>query len=113
MPTPGKTCFAPVIAADRKSTRLNSSHVRISYAVFCLKKKSLIDDLGINFNYNMMADSMKWSNINTNLRLKLTKSYTLSLNMVWDPYLYELDQNNRPTKVDKLRVFSGKWFFFF
>src|SRR5690554_7309155 len=26
---------------DRKSTRLNSSHVRISYAVFCLKKKIL------------------------------------------------------------------------
>src|SRR5690554_7392643 len=26
-------------AVDRKSTRLNSSHVRISYAVFCLKKK--------------------------------------------------------------------------
>src|SRR3989442_3308200 len=26
-------------ARDRKSTRLNSSHVRISYAVFCLKKK--------------------------------------------------------------------------
>src|SRR3989442_9037028 len=28
---------------DRKSTRLNSSHVRISYAVFCLKKKKLND----------------------------------------------------------------------
>src|SRR5690625_6526825 len=27
------------IAGDRKSTRLNSSHVAISYAVFCLKKK--------------------------------------------------------------------------
>src|SRR5699024_11406525 len=27
-----------VIATDRKSTRLNSSHVSISYAVFCLKK---------------------------------------------------------------------------
>src|SRR5690606_42126767 len=26
---------------DRKSTRLNSSHVKISYAVFCLKKKNL------------------------------------------------------------------------
>src|SRR5690554_7779620 len=26
-------------SGDRKSTRLNSSHVRISYAVFCLKKK--------------------------------------------------------------------------
>src|SRR3989442_3580665 len=29
--------------ADRKSTRLNSSHVRISYAVFCLKKKNETD----------------------------------------------------------------------
>src|SRR5690554_7426787 len=28
-------------AKDRKSTRLNSSHVRISYAVFCLKKKKI------------------------------------------------------------------------
>src|SRR3989442_4128138 len=28
-----------LIDRDRKSTRLNSSHVRISYAVFCLKKK--------------------------------------------------------------------------
>src|SRR3989442_9563981 len=28
-----------VVLRDRKSTRLNSSHVRISYAVFCLKKK--------------------------------------------------------------------------
>src|SRR5690554_7284656 len=29
-----------VSTGDRKSTRLNSSHVRISYAVFCLKKKN-------------------------------------------------------------------------
>src|SRR5439155_20686970 len=29
----------PQIVVDRKSTRLNSSHVAISYAVFCLKKK--------------------------------------------------------------------------
>src|SRR5690625_7038174 len=29
-----------VVDADRKSTRLNSSHVAISYAVFCLKKKN-------------------------------------------------------------------------
>src|SRR5690554_7775132 len=31
--------FEQVSKLDRKSTRLNSSHVRISYAVFCLKKK--------------------------------------------------------------------------
>src|SRR5207249_11795772 len=29
----------PLMGLDRKSTRLNSSHVSISYAVFCLKKK--------------------------------------------------------------------------
>src|SRR3712207_8964755 len=30
---------APLLLLDRKSTRLNSSHANISYAVFCLKKK--------------------------------------------------------------------------
>src|SRR3712207_8633639 len=29
-----------IVAEDRKSTRLNSSHANISYAVFCLKKKN-------------------------------------------------------------------------
>src|SRR5207253_6279325 len=37
-PREGFVLFGQV--ADRKSTRLNSSHVAISYAVFCLKKKS-------------------------------------------------------------------------
>src|SRR5690349_25072761 len=32
--------FEPAAVQDRKSTRLNSSHVEISYAVFCLKKKN-------------------------------------------------------------------------
>src|SRR5690348_17514577 len=35
----GKTEIARRLAKDRKSTRLNSSHPSISYAVFCLKKK--------------------------------------------------------------------------
>src|SRR5690606_39333725 len=34
--------FVNGAVADRKSTRLNSSHVKISYAVFCLKKKNEI-----------------------------------------------------------------------
>src|SRR5690625_6387033 len=34
------TVEAALAGADRKSTRLNSSHVAISYAVFCLKKKT-------------------------------------------------------------------------
>src|SRR5947209_12322833 len=40
----GRTCRATSICTpsrlDRKSTRLNSSHANISYAVFCLKKKT-------------------------------------------------------------------------
>src|SRR3712207_7099862 len=35
---------ALVAGADRKSTRLNSSHANISYAVFCLKKKNTLRD---------------------------------------------------------------------
>src|SRR5215475_14873911 len=41
-PRPGRRRAAPPArpaSRDRKSTRLNSSHVKISYAVFCLKKK--------------------------------------------------------------------------
>src|SRR5699024_12328842 len=49
LPRPPIPCASPLPAAagiplvrsrDRKSTRLNSSHVSISYAVFCLKKKT-------------------------------------------------------------------------
>src|SRR3712207_8063871 len=38
-----------VEAVDRKSTRLNSSHANISYAVFCLKKKSKYNHIVTEF----------------------------------------------------------------
>src|SRR3712207_6927393 len=38
----GGAAFALIERQDRKSTRLNSSHANISYAVFCLKKKKNI-----------------------------------------------------------------------
>src|SRR5258708_16397089 len=37
------TILFPLLESDRKSTRLNSSHQIISYAVFCLKKKNIHD----------------------------------------------------------------------
>src|SRR2546427_7083158 len=37
---PGQGSDQGIISEDRKSTRLNSSHSQISYAVFCLKKKN-------------------------------------------------------------------------
>src|SRR5690625_6024761 len=50
-----------IIERDRKSTRLNSSHVAISYAVLCLKKKTaqyeiLIDKVG--FNEKIVIDKL-------------------------------------------------------
>src|SRR2546430_6805109 len=39
-----QSALAAKAAADRKSTRLNSSHSQISYAVFCLKKKKKTAD---------------------------------------------------------------------
>src|SRR5438552_14241400 len=41
-PSRGPLISRPIDSADRKSTRLNSSHQIISYAVFCLKKKKTI-----------------------------------------------------------------------
>src|SRR2546430_12809008 len=52
-----------VLTTDRKSTRLNSSHSQISYAVFCLKKKNpedmrpalaLLDDIGTTYIHIML-----------------------------------------------------------
>src|SRR3989454_12125933 len=49
--SPARRCgaaaaVAAAICRDRKSTRLNSSHLVISYAVFCLKKKTEQDAIG-------------------------------------------------------------------
>src|SRR5438067_8764285 len=48
----GTTSSFTCSPSDRKSTRLNSSHVSISYAVFCLKKKKQLNGiLSVNYQY--------------------------------------------------------------
>src|SRR3712207_8405701 len=47
--------LADSIIQDRKSTRLNSSHANISYAVFCLKKKI---NLTISLFYNVITSTL-------------------------------------------------------
>src|SRR3712207_8925943 len=49
-PAAGRPAQPPTASAgnrDRKSTRLNSSHANISYAVFCLKKKKIRENLAV------------------------------------------------------------------
>src|SRR2546430_7857458 len=48
----GKPASASALNRDRKSTRLNSSHSQISYAVFCLKKKKQTDLLLLPTTYS-------------------------------------------------------------
>src|SRR5690606_39531743 len=50
-------CASPHAArnVDRKSTRLNSSHVKNSYAVFCLKKKNCLQMRDILLRYRMLT----------------------------------------------------------
>lgn len=77
------------------------------------KKISLIDNLSINFSHNMMADSLKWSDIAVNARFKLSKSLVINIGATFDPYLYKLDDNpdpkqRRPVKRDMLRIQNGR-----
>src|SRR5216684_7077170 len=52
--TPFSCAFGSIVRLDRKSTRLNSSHGYISYAVFCLKKKNKLQKL-----VNLVAKTSK------------------------------------------------------
>src|SRR2546421_5024955 len=46
------------LMTDRKSTRLNSSHDQISYAVFCLKKKKNKNNTSYYTNYTIMIENI-------------------------------------------------------
>jgi len=72
------------------------------------KKISLIDNLSLNTNYNMMADEFKWSDIAANIRLKFSKSFVVNIGAAFDPYIYRATEDGRGVRVDKLRISNGK-----
>src|SRR5690554_6965708 len=57
-------------STDRKSTRLNSSHVRISYAVFCLKKinQSIVFTTGQVHTQSVLSSSVAASSLSVHTR---------------------------------------------
>lgn len=73
-----------------------------------VKKISLIENLSLSQSYNFAADSMNFSNLNTSILLRLTKSFNLNLSANWDPYTYALNANGSPVRVNKLRIKAGK-----
>lgn len=69
------------------------------------KKISLIDKLSLSMSYNMAADSFQWSDLNVGLRLKLSKSYTLNLNGVFDTYTY--NENGQRVNIPRWKAGKG------
>lgn len=71
------------------------------------KKVSLIENFSLNQSYNMAADSLKWSNLNTSILLRLTRGFNLNLSATWDVYKYGLNESGQPVRINKLRLFNG------
>ena len=73
------------------------------------KKISLIDDFGFSIGYNMAAKKKPWSDLNARLRIKLTKSYTFSMNAVFATYAYEFDKNGNVIVGDHTEYSQGRF----
>ena len=75
------------------------------------KKISLIDELGLNMSYNFATKIRPLSDLRTNLRLKLTKSYTLNVSATFASYVYEADSVGATPRVSERTTYwgQGKW----
>lgn len=74
-----------------------------------IKKISIIDELGGSLSYNMAAKTKPWSNLNTRLRLKLTKNYTFSFNATWATYAYEFNEDGKVVVGDRTEWSYGRF----
>lgn len=72
------------------------------------KKISIIDELGMSMSYNMAAKTRPLSDLNTRLRLKLTKSYTFNLNAVFATYAYEM-RDGKVVQSDRTEYSFGRF----
>ncbi len=72
------------------------------------KKVSIIDELGASMSYNMAAKTRPWSDLNTRIRLKLTKSYTFNLNAVFASYVYEADSVGATPRLSEHTTYWGQ-----
>ncbi len=103
VPGAGKTGSLSVSLANNLEMKVKSDKDSIGE-----KKISLIENLTVSQSYNFAADSLRFSDINTSMLLRLTKGFNLNLNAVWDVYTYALNEYGNPVRVNKLRISSGK-----
>ncbi len=79
-------------------------------AVKQFEKISLLDNLSLGGNYNLLADSLNLSNITVNANARIGKNLNVNFNMNLDPYAYVEDNYYRTTgkKVNKFSVTQGQ-----
>ncbi len=73
------------------------------------RKISLIDELGGSLSYNMAAKTRPWSDLSMRVRLKLTKSYTFSMNAVFATYAYDINENGNVYVSDHTEWSRGRF----
>lgn len=103
VPGQGKTGAISVSLANNLEMKVKSDNDSIGE-----KKISLIENLSLSQSYNFAADSMRWSNLNTSIMLRLVKNFNLNLSATWDVYTYALNAAGNPVRVNKLRITQGK-----
>ncbi len=103
VPGQGKTGSVSVSLANNVEMKVKSDNDSTGE-----KKISLIENFTVSQSYNFAADSLRWSNINTSLLLRLTKNFNLNLNAVWDVYTYQLNSSGNPVRVNTTRLQAGK-----
>ncbi|MBQ5663555.1 MAG: LPS-assembly protein LptD [Bacteroidaceae bacterium] len=74
-----------------------------------LRKVSIIDELGASISYNLAAKQKQWSNLGTRLRLKLSKSYTFSMNATWATYAYTFNENGQVIEGNRTEWSYGRF----
>lgn len=103
VPGVGKTGSVNVSLANNLEMKVKSDNDSTGE-----KKISLIENFTVSQSYNFAADSLRWSNINTSLMLRLVKNFNLNLSAVWDVYTYQLNESGNPVRVDRTRLQAGK-----
>lgn len=73
------------------------------------KKISLIDELSASLSYNTAAKTKQWSNLNSNIRLKLWKNYTFSMAAVFATYAYQFDESGRVVEGNRTEWSYGRF----
>ncbi|MDE6634708.1 MAG: LPS-assembly protein LptD, partial [Bacteroidaceae bacterium] len=100
----GKTGSVSLDVSNNIEMKVRTDRDSVGY-----RKISLIDELGGSLSYNMAAKSRPWSDLSMRVRLKLSKSYTFSMNAVFATYAYEVGENGNVYVGDRTEWSYGRF----